>query len=65
MPMNTSERPEVLRDTADVQEHRANPSVRAVPQEHGSGRQTPPRNPAEPYVPDEGAFEGFVGGAGI
>jgi hypothetical protein len=63
--MNPPERPEVLRETAHVQEHRADPSVHTVLQEHRSNRQTPPRNPVGPCVPDEGAIETFVGGAGI
>jgi hypothetical protein len=63
--MNASERPEVLRETDHVREHRATPGVQTVPQEHRPNRQTPPRNPVGPHVPGEAAFETFVGGAGI
>jgi hypothetical protein len=65
MPMNASERSEDRRETDQAQEHCATPMVHPVPQEHHSDRQTPPGNPVGPHVPDEGAFETFVGGAGI
>jgi hypothetical protein len=63
--MNTSERPEVLRETDHVQERGDNPGDDSVLKEPRSNGQTPPRNPAGPHVPDEGALETFVGGAGI
>jgi hypothetical protein len=63
--MNASERPEVPREPAHVQEHRAAPNVHTGPPDHRSNTQTPPRNPVGPYVPDEDAFEAFVSGAGI
>jgi hypothetical protein len=65
MQMNTSELPETLRETAHVQEHRADPSVHTALQEHRSDRQATPRNPAAPCVPGKGATETFVDGAGI
>jgi hypothetical protein len=65
MEMKESPRPEVLRETDHVQERRGNPGVDSMLQELCSHEQTPPRNPLGPYVPDEGAFESFVGGAGI
>ena len=63
--MNAPEHSEVPRETDHAREPRANATVHTVPQEHHSGQQTPPRDPAGPHVPDEGAFETFVGGAGI
>jgi len=63
--MNTSERSEVPRETAHVQEARGTPGVDTVPQRSCPNEQIPPRNPVGPHVPDEGAFESFVGGAGI
>jgi hypothetical protein len=67
MPMNVnaSERSDVLRETAHVQEHRAHPSGDTVPEEHRSHRQAPPRNSVGPHAPGEGTFETFAGGAGI
>ena len=65
MEMNASACPEVLRDTDHVQERRGNPVVDNVLQELCSNEQTPPRNPLGSYVPDEGAFYTFIGGAGI
>jgi hypothetical protein len=46
-------------------EPRSKPRGDAAPQEHSPNEQAPPRNPAGPFVPDEGAIETFVGGAGI
>jgi len=63
--MNASARPEVLRETGHVQEGRGNPGVDPVLREPYSNEQTPPRDPVGPNAPDDGAFEGFVGGAGI
>jgi hypothetical protein len=63
--MNASVSSELLRDRDPVQEHRGHPDLDTVPQEYRSNGQSPPRNPAEPSVPDEVAFETFVGGAGI
>ena len=56
--MNTSERPEILPETDHAQEHRTSQSVHTGPPDHRCNTQTPPRDPAGPYVPDEGAFEG-------
>jgi hypothetical protein len=61
--MNASRRSDVLRETDHAQEHRASPR-----RETDSGpfdRQTPPRDLVGPHLPDEGAFETFVAGAGI
>jgi hypothetical protein len=63
--MNPSARPEVPRETDQVREHRGDPRVDAVPQEFSPNEQAAPRNPFEPHVSNEGAFENFVGGAGI
>ena len=63
--MNTSERPEASRETDHVRERRATPSAHTAPQEHRSERRAFPRNAAAPHAPDEGAFETYVGGAGI
>ena len=63
--MNEGARPEVLRETDHVRECRGNPSVDTVLQELSRYEQTSPRNPLGFYVPDEGAFETYFGGAGI
>jgi hypothetical protein len=63
--MNTSQRPEVLREADQVKEHRGDPSIDAVPQRLCPGEQAPAQDPVGPHVPDEGAFGAFVGGAGI
>ena len=63
--MNTSALSEVLSETDQGKEHRGNPGVDTVPKKSCPNEQIPPRNPAGPYVPDEGAFESFAGGAGI
>ena len=63
--MNPSTRSEVLSETDQGKEHCGNPIVDTVQQELCSNEQTPPWDPLGPYVPDEGAFETFVGGAGI
>jgi len=63
--MNAAEHSEGLRETDHDQEHRAAPSAHTGPPDHLSDRPTPPRNPVGPHVPDEGALETFVGGAGI
>ena len=63
--MNASERADVLRGTDHVPEHGGNPTAHPALQEHRSSEQAPPRSPPGPYVPDEGTFETFVGGAGI
>jgi hypothetical protein len=65
MQMSVSERSEVLRETDHVKEHCGNPGVDTVPPEVCPNGQTPPRNPVGPCGPDAGAFETFVGGAGI
>jgi hypothetical protein len=65
MEMNEAARPEVLRETDHVRERRGNPGVDTVMQELFCNEQTPPRNPLGSYVPDEGAFETYFGGAGI
>ena len=63
--MNESGRPENLRETDHVQERRGNPGVDTLLQERFSKEQSPSRNPLGSYIPDEGTFESFVGGAGI
>jgi hypothetical protein len=63
--MNAPERSEAPRETDYAQEHRATPPVHAAPQEHCLNGQPALRNPIAPHVPDEGAFETFVGGADI
>jgi hypothetical protein len=63
--MDISQRSEVLRETEPVAGPRGNSGVDAVPREPRSNEQTPPRNPAEPSVPDEGTSETFVDGSGI
>ena len=63
--MNTSARSEVLSETDQVKEHCDNPGVDTLPQRSCLNEQISPRNPVEPSVPDEGAFESFGGGAGI
>jgi hypothetical protein len=63
--MNTSTRSEVPSDADSDKVRHANPRDQFVLQELCSNEQTPPRNPLGSHVPDEGAFETFVGGAGI
>ena len=63
--MNPSTRAEVLSETDRGKDQRGYPLVDSVPQELCSNVQTPPWNPPGPNVPDEGAFESLVGGAGI
>ena len=63
--MNAPERSDVLRQTDHVHEHRGNPSAHTTLHEPCPDEQAPPRGPVGAYVPDEGAFEVFVGGAGI
>ena len=63
--MNTSERPEILPETDHAQEHRTSQTAHTGQSDHRCNTQTPPPNPAGPHVPDEGAFETFVSGAGI
>jgi hypothetical protein len=65
MAMNALKCPEVPRETDPVREPRGAPRVDNMPQEFVSGEQTPSLTPARPYVPDEGGFKTFVGGAGI
>ena len=65
MQMNPATRPEVLREADQAREPCGMPTGDAVPQELCSNVQTPPWNPPGPNVPDEGAFESLVGGAGI
>jgi hypothetical protein len=65
MQVNASERSEILREAAQVQEPRDRPGVHAVPLPHRPNRQSPPWNPVNCYAPDESPFEGFVDGAGI
>jgi hypothetical protein len=63
--MNTSARPDALREADHVKEHGGNPSADALRQELRPREQTPPRDPRGPCAPEEGAGETFVGGAGI
>jgi hypothetical protein len=63
--MNASERADVLWEIDHITERRRNPHVGGASPEPCSNEQTPPQNPFGPWVPDGGAFETFVGGAGI
>jgi hypothetical protein len=63
--MNQSTPADALSETDPSRELCGKPRGDAVPQEHSPNEQSPPRNPVGPYVPDEGATETFVGGAGI
>ena len=63
--MNTFERSDVLWENDHVTERRGNPQAGGGSPEPSSNEQTPPPNPFGPWVPDEGDFESFVGGAGI
>jgi hypothetical protein len=65
MPMNASERCDVLRVTDQVMEHGGDPSRDTVPQELCSGEPTQPWEANGQSGLDEGAYESFVGGAGI
>jgi hypothetical protein len=65
MEMNASGRSEGLRKTDQVHERRGNPGVDTARQEPCPTEQVPPANSPGPNVPDEGAFETSVGGAGI
>jgi hypothetical protein len=62
--MNAPARPAVPRQTDPTQE-RGNPGDDPVPHEPYSDGHIPPWDPSGPNAPDEGAFETFVGGAGI
>jgi hypothetical protein len=64
MPMNTSERYNVLRETDQVKEHGGDPSMDAVPQELCSDEQNSPRKANGPSDLDEGAYDSLAGGAG-
>jgi hypothetical protein len=48
-----------------VGDRRDNPRVDAASQGLRPNEPTPPRNPVELSVPDSGASETFIGGAGI
>jgi hypothetical protein len=63
--MNESDRSEVLWEIDHVTERRGNPGVDGVLPESCPNQQFPRRNPLVSRVPDEGAFETFVGGTGI
>jgi hypothetical protein len=63
--MNASERPDALPEMDHAREQSGKPRVDTVPHEHHSNSQTTPRNPEGPHIPDGGAVESFVGGAGI
>jgi hypothetical protein len=51
--------------TDQARKRRGHPGLDSVRQELHLDRQTPPRDPVGPQVPDEDAAETFVGGAGI
>jgi hypothetical protein len=59
--MNSSKCFEVPRAIDPGKEHSGNFKVDLVPQKGHRDEQTP----VNPYIPDEGTFETFVGGAGI
>jgi hypothetical protein len=63
--MNQSTPADALSEADQGMEPRSKPRGDAAPQEHSPNEPDPPRNPAGPLVPDEGAVETFVGGAGI
>jgi hypothetical protein len=63
--MNASARPEVPRETDHNQERRGIPAVDTTRQELCSSEQAPPWNPPGANVPEQGAFETFICGAGI
>jgi hypothetical protein len=63
--MDTSERSAVPRETDHVEGPRGGRIVDAVPQGPCTVEQAPPRAPGAPFIPDEGAFQAFVGGSGI
>ena len=63
--MNPSKRFETRRETGQAKQHNRVPKVETVPPKVCFDEQTPPRKPAEPHAPDDGAFETFVDGAGI
>jgi hypothetical protein len=63
--MNLSTHSDALSEADQCMEPRSKPRGDAAPQEHSPDEQSPPRNPAGPFVPDEGAVDTFVGGAGI
>jgi hypothetical protein len=63
--MNPSARPEVIRENRQGKEDRGIHSLDPVPQQVRPDEHPPPPNPVGPHVPDLGAFEAFVGGAGI
>jgi hypothetical protein len=63
--MDTSERPEVLRETSHVTGNLGKTGADAMPRGPRSNEWTPPHDPAGPTVPDEGAFDSFVDGSGI
>jgi hypothetical protein len=65
MEMNASTRPEVLRQTDHVQERPGDAGVDTMLQELCSDERTPQRNTPWPCVPDEGASETFIDGAGV
>jgi hypothetical protein len=63
--MNAYSPPEVGRETDQAKESRGNRDLETVPQEVCSHEQTPPRSRGGLSVPDGGASETFIGGAGI
>jgi hypothetical protein len=63
--MNPSRRSIVLSEADQDKEDRGNPRVPTILHELCSSEQTPPRDRVAPDVPDEGALETFVYGAGI
>jgi hypothetical protein len=65
MRMNAPERSEVPREIDHIKDHHGSLRVDTAPQELRPDKQTPPRNPPGPHVPDAGGVETFVGGAGI
>jgi hypothetical protein len=65
MRMNASERSDFLCEIDHVTERSGNSRVGGGSPEPCPNQQTPPQNPFGPWAPDEGAFETFVGGAGI
>jgi hypothetical protein len=63
--MNASAHPEVPREPDQVKEHGGKRGLDTVAQEDFFTEQPWPPSPAGPYIPDKGAFETFIAGAGI
>jgi hypothetical protein len=65
MLMNASACSQLLNETHPINDHRGNPTFDAMLQQSYANEQIPPRNPVGAHIPDEDAFETFIGGSGI